>query len=1179
MCRASEHAEKQVKAIHKQPSAENVNFVKAKHKGQDSTNKSTPFKQKTSQQHSSKSASKTSESCLFCGNKRHAKKKDCPAYGQTCRKCKKANHFAKVCMQKSKQQVHMLNEDESEEESEDDILSIEEISAVKGTSKRLTTKLVFKMPDNNKEKIECQLDTGATCNVMSHRDLMILLQDGNPAVEKSKVSLRLFDGTAVKPVGVTTLVIERKGKQYPTKFQIVNIDSQPLISAETCKELELISINIEPVHEIHHVQSENSPNLTQEFILKHYKEVFEGLGHIGDSKFVLKPDSKPVQHTPRRIPVAIRDRVKEKLDDMEGKGIIAKVTEPTEWISSMVVVKTPKKIRICLDPLDLNKAILRPRYQMPTLEEILPSISNAKVFSTLDAKDGFYQVKLDEESSRLTTFWTPHGRYRYLRMPFGVSLAPEEFERKLHEHLDDLPGVIVLRDDILVVGNGDTEAEANINHDKNLKGVLERAKKINLKLNSSKMCLKKAEVKFMGHVISKDGLKPDPEKVKAIEDMPKPTSKKELLTLLGFVNYLSKFLPKLSEITRPLRDLTVKDAKFIWASQHEEAFKQVKTLVTKHPVLRFYDVKKPVTIQCDASEFGLGATLLQEGQPVTFASRTLSKTERHYAQIEKECLAIVFACDKFNQYIAGKEEIAVESDHKPLEFIFKKSIHSAPSRLQRMLLRLQRHNLKVAYKQGTQMYLADHLSRAPLPVIEEFQNKFEVFAIEVESINPLDSIKVSPERLDQIQKATGQDAILETLKTTVLQGWPETKDQVPLNIREYWNYREEVTLYNGILLKNQRVIIPKAMRSEILSRIHSSHQGITSSIRKARDVVFWPGMTADIKEVVEKCSVCAEYQTPNSKEPMQTHKVPERPWSRVSSDLVTIKGQSYLVTADHYSDFIEVDELVDSTVSAEVIKALKQHFSRHGIPDTLVTDNGPQYDCKEFRAFANEWEFEHVTSSPHHPISNGKSESAVKVVKRLFLKAKEDPFMALLNYRNTPSEGLDTSPSQRLMSRRTRTLLPTVSSLLYPQVQTDVKSKIEKKRQQAKYYYDQHTKILPQIEVGQEVRVAPTRANQRWRPGTCTKVLSDRSYLVAVDKHVVRRNRQALKVSNPERNQVNSPEPISSDGLAPVPAVNPKPQKSNSPQPPQKPPEPQVSSTRTRDVKLPSKYKDFVMSK
>ena len=213
--------------------------------------------------------------------------------------------------------------------------------------------------------------------------------------------------------------------------------------------------------------------------------MFEGLGHIGiSSSFVVNPDHTTVQHASRRVAVTLQKEVKEKIAEMEKKGIIQKVTEPTEWISSMVVVAKPGKIRICLDPRDLNKAIQRPKYQMPTLEEVLPRLSKAKVFTTLDAKDGFYQIGLDEASSKKTTFWTPFGRYRYLRMPFGISLAPEEFERRLHEQLSGLDGVDILRDDILVAGYGETQEEAEANHDQNLRKLLDRARKVNLKLNS-----------------------------------------------------------------------------------------------------------------------------------------------------------------------------------------------------------------------------------------------------------------------------------------------------------------------------------------------------------------------------------------------------------------------------------------------------------------------------------------------------------------------------------------------------------------------------------------------------------------------------------------------------------------------------------------------------------------------
>ena len=199
----------------------------------------------------------------------------------------------------------------------------------------------------------------------------------------------------------------------------------------------------------------------------------------------------------------------------------------------------------------------------------------------------------------------------------------------------------------------------------------------------------------MGHVISSDGLKPDPDKITAIESMPKPTSKHELMSLLGFINYLAKFLPQLVQVSQPLRDLTTKNTQFVWPSLQDRAFTEVKHLVSNHPVLKHYDINEEVTLQCDASEKGLSATLLQRGQPLAFTSRTLSTTERRYAQIEKECLAIVFGCQKFSQYITRRAKVTVESDHKPLQSIFKKSLLDTPCRLQRMMLRLQRYNLDV----------------------------------------------------------------------------------------------------------------------------------------------------------------------------------------------------------------------------------------------------------------------------------------------------------------------------------------------------------------------------------------------------------------------------------------------------------------------------------------------------
>ena len=471
---------------------------------------------------------RTTYKCYHCGSKEKHKLDDCPAKGKECKACKKLNHFASVCLSKqNRPRVNALTQecdDETSADSDDSLLKIEELASVNAKGKQLFTDLEF-MDDQNSytTKLNCQLDTGATCNVISFRDLSVIKQTGSPQMETSKAKLRLFDGSVMQPLGKACLTVKESQSitTHQLHFQVVDSTSKPLLSAETCETLGLIKINVErPYANVNKVQDVTTP-LSREQILQDYKDVFEGLGNIGTAKFTTDPEVKPVQHAPRRIAVTLHKEVKAKIEELEKKNIIKKETNPTDWISSMVVVAKPGKIRICLDPKDLNQAVKRPKYQMPTLEEMLPRLNKAKVFTTLDAKDGFYQIALDEESSKLTTFWTPFGRYRYLRMPFGISAAPEEFECKLHERLDDLKGVEILRDDMLVVGYGDTQEEARQDHDENLLNLLNRAREVNLKLNSKKMNLRKTEVKFMGHVLSSDGIKPDPDKVKAVEKMPK----------------------------------------------------------------------------------------------------------------------------------------------------------------------------------------------------------------------------------------------------------------------------------------------------------------------------------------------------------------------------------------------------------------------------------------------------------------------------------------------------------------------------------------------------------------------------------------------------------------------------------------------------------------------------------
>jgi len=293
--------------------------------------------------------------------------------------------------------------------------------------------------------------------------------------------------------------------------------------------------------------------------------------------------------------------------------------------------------------------VLREHYQLPTVEKITSRLAKAQYFTVLDASSGFWQLKLDEASSRLCTFNTPFGRFRFLRLPFGVNSAPEVFHRTVKQLFEGIEGVETYIDDLLTWG------ETKEQHDYRLRQVLERARVKNFKLNKEKCKIGLEEIKYLGHIFAKDGLKPDQTKIEAVRRMPTPECKKDVERFLGMVTYLAKFIPNMSQHTEPLRVLTRDDVAWQWEEEHQRTFDKLKTMLTEAPLLRYYDVRLPVTLSVDASKSGLGAVLLQEDKPAAYASRALTETEQRYAQIEKEMLAIVFGAERFHQYVYGRE--------------------------------------------------------------------------------------------------------------------------------------------------------------------------------------------------------------------------------------------------------------------------------------------------------------------------------------------------------------------------------------------------------------------------------------------------------------------------------------------------------------------------------------------
>ena len=1075
------------------------------------------------------------ESCTRCG--RQHERNCCPARGKACNKCNRLGHFAVMCYTSRPNRPHQMKkmeeetkeQEESEDSSDESAFQMQEetISSIQSPDQgKLIIPLKLKTTSGTQRLMNCEIDTGTSCEVMSHRTWSKMEQSKKTKLRKTKTKLRTYNGEYIPVLGETTMTCNHHDQKFELIFKIVTTDKAPtqapLISRGTAIAMGLIEVSPE-VLRINHLRQ----NQQAEDLVNKYSAVFEGLGCLpGAYDIDIDNTVKPVQHTPRRVPVPLKNKLKDKIDELEKTGIIAQVTEPTPWISSIVTVMKPGKLRVCLDPRDLNTAIRRSNYQTPTIDEILPDLANAKVFSVLDAKDGFHQVKLTEESSKLTCFWTPFGRYRYLRMPFGIKSAPEEWQRRIDEIIQGLPGVKAIADDILVYGCGETEEEYMQDHNANLERLLKKAQEVNLKINKHKLKLCLSEVSYMGHRLTSDGIKSDPAKVQAIIDMPAPETKQQVQTLIGCVNYLSRYMPRLATVCEPIRQLTEKEAVFVWQSSQQEAFQQMKELLAAAPVLKYYDVNQEVTIQADASEKGLGGTLLQNGQPIAFASRALNKTEQNYAQIEKEALAIVFSCERFNQYIHGREMVTVHTDHKPLVPIFKKSIQQAPKRLQRMRLRLQKYNLDIQYLPGPQMYIADCLSRnfvktsttSKTPTYQIFKIERETKLYEeIEQIRQVDHINCKAETIDELKKETAADNTLQTLKTVVLQGWPEERSKVPVNIREYFNCREEITVQNGILYRGMQVIVPKTLQSSMLKKLHYSHLGIEATLRRARDVLFWPGMTGQIKDLIQNCSACNTYQDKQQAEPMMSYPIPTRPWTLVSQDLFSYNGDEFLITVDHYSDYWEMDKITGDTRAEVIVEKTKKHFATHGIPEEIITDNGPQFIAQEYANFAEQWNFKHITTSPYHSQSNGKAESAVKIAKKLLKKtskSNQDFTLALLDWRNTPKAD-GSSPVQKLMSRRTNTMLPTSEQLLKPEVVEGVQDTIKLRKQKAKKQYDKSARSLPELKIGQQVRVQPTRHTTEWKLGVCEAKVGPRSYLVkTVDGQTYRRNRKFLRPSS-----------------------------------------------------------------
>ena len=471
------------------------------------------------------------------------------------------------------------------------------------------------------------------------------------------------------------------GKKHRLQFVVVSKGRQSLIGASDSERLGLVTREC-GVRKVCTVK-ENGV-LTSAAIKKEYPDIFKGLGCLeGTCKIHLRQNYVPSVYPARKVPQSQKQKLKKALDRLVQTEVLVKAERPTDWVLPLVIVEKPNgDLRLCLDPMDLNEYIRREHYHLPHRSEILSEMADARYFTKMDASQGFYQIQLDEESTQLCTVATPFGRYSFKRLPYGINCAPEIFHAKIQQLFENETGVKVFMDDIVVWGRTREE------HDARLKRALATVRRSGLKLNEKKCVFGVTELTYLGEKLT------------------------HVQRALGMVNYMAKFVPNLTVKTTALRQLLLEKNDWQWEAEQAKEWQDIKDFFTTEPLLKFYDPARRSKISRDASKDGLGAVLLQEHDgnwlPVAFILRAMTSAEKNYVQIEKELLGLVFACEKFHEYVYGATVIG-ETDHKPLVSLHKKNLCDLTPRLQRMMLRLRRYDLKLELKPGKYLIVADTL--------------------------------------------------------------------------------------------------------------------------------------------------------------------------------------------------------------------------------------------------------------------------------------------------------------------------------------------------------------------------------------------------------------------------------------------------------------------------------------
>ena len=1133
--------------------------------------------------------------CLRCARNNH-KTKDCRLDRNKvkCELCGNIGHVAKVCIislskQRPRRNVNNLNSFNNAESSNKNFSTpVNSVTSSYYPSSINTVNVVsnIKSPIGSSESDKIyatilvegkpqrfEVDSGSKYTLISNRSFNKLNLDVK--LEPADIIFSCYLGNSFKAHGKVTVSVRigDRGAENAVMY-VVDGERDCVLGREWIRLLQLDLLKLDQVRSpvdssvFSILQVSKDVVEIQEMFAETYKQV---VGCIPEEEVKgilrLREKARPVFMKARPVPFALCDKVDEELDTLVEQGVLTP-TPYSDWGSPLVVVPKPNgTVRLCVDhKVGVNPQIEDTHYPIPKIDEILNELRDAKFFCTLDLFKAYHHIPVDEDTAKIQTLSTHKGTYRVNRLSQGIKTAPSEFHRIFQQILSGLDGTIAYFDDIIIFA--DTYAECK----KRLIACLQRLKKFNLHVNNQKCRYFEEQIEYLGHVISHNKIAKSPKKVEALLECPRPQSPTDVKCFLGLITYYSRFIPKASEKTYPLRMLLQKNRRFHWSAQCEAAFQQLKAEIASDQVIVPYNPELPVSLACDASPRGIAAVLSHrvkgEERPIAFASRSLTAAEQNYSQLDKEALAIYWGIHKFFEYLFGRKFTLI-TDNRPLYHIFHQNSKIPPitaTRLLRYAAFLTAFDYTIFHRKSQYHANADFLSRAPLNCPDMETDSAETDELHHQVVNQISSLEINCESL---AKATQEDEELRKLKEELLAGT---------------NAEPEYSLQDGIIFRGSRILVPKKLRPEILKELHHTHLGISKMKSLARRYCYWPGIDKEIESLVKSCNDCASVKGDPPKAELHHWETPQQNFQRVHIDYAgPLDGHNILILVDAKSKWPEIRSLKSAPTSTSTIRLLYEIFTTHGFPEVLVSDNATIFTSEEFTSFCTRNGIKQKFIAPGHPATNGLAERYVQILKNKLKSmgsvraSMEEKIQEIVfRFRATPlAEGK--SPAELYLNRQIRISL----DALKPQK--------EQPRQ---------TSSPPgsrQLNVGDRVQSKNHPGPPKWKLGVVVKKFGRLHYSVKLDDgRVLKRHiNQLRKTEIPEQQRrvtfgpmptvsqkrhyrapiLANREPAQQVGApAPMPHSQPLPQS----QPLAQQASPQLVRMSGRARKAPGKFSDFI---